>query len=150
MALQEKKYISINTKATRGIIGFAQNEKIILGDWEIETENQFAVILATVLSGKGDLATAEKILITAVARARNSGMDYEYTGQKTMLKSKGDMPLLMEPVKATISIYNSRDYEVILLNHDGHLTGSKIPVTGSSFEINGARDKTLYYLITRK
>jgi hypothetical protein len=31
-----------------------------LGDWEIETENPFAVILITGLSKKGDLESAEK------------------------------------------------------------------------------------------
>lgn len=67
-----------------------------------------------------------------------------------MLKNEGDMPLLPEPVKTTIRLKNNSNFEVELLNHDGRGTGRKIPVTGAVFEIDGARDKTLYYLLVRK
>jgi hypothetical protein len=146
----EKKFVSVDTKGSKGIIGFAQNEKITLGDWEIETENPFAVILVTDLSEKGDLATAERILVTAVARARNTGMEYDYEGEKVMLKNEGDKPLLLEPVKATIRLKNNNSFEVELLDHDGRGTGRNIPVTDAVFEIDGARDRTLYYLLVRK
>ncbi len=146
----EKKYVSVDSKGTKGIIGFAKDEKVNLGDWEIETENPFAVILVTDLSEKGDLATAERILVTAVARARNTGMEYDYADGNVMLKNEGDKPLLLEPVKATIGLAGNNNYEVILLDHDGKETGSKIPVSDDVFEIDGARDKTLYYLLVRK
>jgi hypothetical protein len=146
----EKKYVTVDTKGTKAIIGFAQDEKVTLGEWEIESEIPFAVILVTDLSEKGDLATAEKILVTAVARARNTEMEYDYAGERVMLKNEGDKPLLLEPVKATIRLRNSSNFEVELLDHDGRSTGRKIPVTDALFEIDGARDKTLYYLIVRK
>lgn len=146
----DKNFVSVDTKGTKGIIGFAQHDKVTLGNWEIETENPFAVILITDLSEKGDLTSAEKILVTAVARARNTGMEYEYIGDDTFLKKVGDKPLLLEPVKATISVKNMKNFEVVILDHDGRLTNRKTAVKNGVFEIDGSRDKTLYYLIINK
>jgi hypothetical protein len=145
----EKKYVSVDTKGTKGIVGFVPNEKVTLGDWEIETENPFAVIFITDLSEKGDLSTAEKILVTAIARARNTGMEYEYSERETVLKSKGDKPLLLEPVKATISAKNLENFEVLMLDHDGLVTGRKVPVQNGNFTIDGAEYRTMYYLIIK-
>jgi hypothetical protein len=146
----EKKYVSVDTKGTKGMIGFAQNETIHLGDWQISTENPFAVILITDLSEKGDLATAERILVTAVGRALNSGMVYEYSGGETTLVHEGTSPLLMEPVKAMISLDNSSAFELWLLDHDGKMTSRKLQFKNGAFTIDGSQDKTMYYLIVKK
>ncbi|WP_372948244.1 hypothetical protein [Mariniphaga sp.] len=145
----DKNFVSIDTKGTKGIIGFAQNEKVNLGDWQIETDNPFAVILITELSEKGNLQSSDKILVTAVARAKNTGMEYEHSENKTILKSEGDKPLLLEPVNAKISSKNLKNFEVLVLDHDGLITGRKVPVQEGNFTIDGAEYKTLYYLIIK-
>lgn len=146
----EKDFVSVDTKGTKGVIGFAQNEKVVLGDWVIETENPFTIIFITDLSENGDLANAGQILIAAVARARNSGMEYEYSGEETRLKSEGGKPLLLEPVKATISAKGLKNFEVIALDHDGLKTGRKVPVQKGGFTIDGVKYKTLYYMVIKK
>lgn len=143
----EKKYVTVNTNGTKGVIGFVPDERVILGDWEIQTNNPFAVILITDVSERGDLAAASEILVTVVARARNTGMVYEYTDEDVLLKSVGDKPLLLEPVKGTISVKNKRDFDVVVLDHDGKRTSVKVPVNEGSFEIDGEKYKTMYYLI---
>jgi hypothetical protein len=145
-----RPYVSVDTKGTKGMIGFAQDEKIHLGDWHISTENPFAIILVTDLSEKGDLATAERILVTAVGRARNTGMVYEHSGGETILVNEGTSPLLMEPVKAMIAVNNSTAFEVLLLDHDGNMTSRKLQVNNGAFTIDGSQDKTMYYLIIKK
>ena len=146
----DKSYFTVNTDATKALVGFAPNKKVELGDWQIETENPFAVIFVTDLSEKGDLSSADKILVTAVARGRNTGMEYEYSGDETVLTKTGEMPLLLEPVKATISSENMDDYEIRILDQDGRVTGRTIDSTNGSFKIDGAKEKTLYYLIIKK
>jgi hypothetical protein len=145
----EKQFVSVNTKGTKGIIGFAPNEKVTLGDWEIETENPFAVIFITDLSETGDLQSSDKILVTAVARARNTGMEYEYSDGETVLKSEGDKPLFLEPVKAKISAKKLKSFEVVVLDHDGLVTDRKVPVQNGNFTIDGAEYRTMYYLIIK-
>jgi hypothetical protein len=146
----DNDYFTVNTDGTKALVGFAPNTKVELGDWQIETKNPFAVIFVTDRSQKGDLSSAEQILVTAVARGRNTGMEYEYSGEETVLTKAGEMPLLLEPVVATISSKNMDTYEVKVLDQDGRLTGNSIPVTNRKFTIDSERDKTLYYLIIKK
>jgi len=146
----DNDYFTVNTDGTKALVGFAPNTKVELGDWQIETKNPFAVIFVTDRSQKGDLSSAEQILVTAVARGRNTGMEYEYSGEETVLTKAGEMPLLLEPVVATISSKNMDNYEVKVLDQDGRLTGNSIPVTNRKFTIDSERDKTLYYLIIKK
>ncbi len=53
----------------------------------------------------------------------------------------------MEPVKARITLKRN-PAKVYLLDHDGIRTQKALPIENRSFEIDGARDKTCYYLIT--
>ncbi len=129
------------------MIGFAQDESIKLGDWQIRCDNPFAVILITDLSKQGDLTTADAILITAVARARNTGMTYDYQDDTTFLTDQGHMPLLLEPVKATISFQGEKKFDIFVLDHDGVKTAQSVPVEDSVFQIDGEKFKTMYYLI---
>jgi len=142
-------YAMINTASTKGMIGFAEGEKIKIDDWELTCDNAFAVILATVLDKQGTLQTADRILITAVARARNTGMEYEYKDGKTFLTTKGDMPLLLEPVKAEIKINSKKKFTVTVLDHDGIKTAQQLKVNKGMFKIDGEQYKTMYYLVER-
>lgn len=146
----DNSYFTVNTDATKALVGFAQNRKVDLGNWQIETENPFAVIFITDLSENGDLSTAEKILVAAVARGRNTGMEYEYNDDKTVLTDTGEIPLLLEPVVAKISSENLDDYEIRVLDQDGIITNNKLELENGAFNIDGARDKTMYYLIIKK
>ena len=143
----ENQYATINSAGTKGLIGFARDQVVELDDWRLTCDNPFAVILITDLSKKGNLRTANKVLLTAVARARNTGMAYEYQGDETILIHQGLLPLLLEPVKATISLNTKRQFTVTVLDHDGVKTDDSIAVANGSFTIDGARDKTMYYLI---
>lgn len=143
----EKKYAIINTNGTKGVIGFAEKEPIQLDEWSIFCENPFSVILITDLSQNGDLENTKKILITAVARGQNTGMVYEYKDNETILKDRGGMPLLLEPVMATISIKGSSKFDVYVLDADGVKTEQTVPVKNGAFSMNGEKYKTMYYLI---
>ncbi len=53
----------------------------------------------------------------------------------------------MEPNRATITMNRPGDPRVERLDQAGRLTGQKIPASDGTFQIDGARDKTPYYLI---
>jgi hypothetical protein len=146
----DKKFVTLNTAGTKGVVGFWPNEKVQLGDWEIATENPFAVVLVTALSGSAPLAKSDSILVTTVARGRNIGMNYEHDGDQTKLISMGQAPLLLEPVNATITSKSREILEVTVLNQDGLATGETIPTDGRSVQIDGARFRTMYYLLKLK
>jgi hypothetical protein len=63
------------------------------------------------------------------------------------LLDKGHAPILLEPVKAEISIRKQGVPTVHVLDHAGVRTGKKLKPTDGAFTIDGGRDKTCYYLI---
>ncbi len=71
-----------------------------------------------------------------------------YNTTKTALESKGEAPLLMEPVSATLVL--PRQAIVHVLNHQGIRTGKEIkPRKGNTFYLDGSNE-TIYYEIEYK
>jgi hypothetical protein len=138
-------YFTINTPATKAVVGFAAGRRCELGTVTIRPTCRYAAIYVTAQDMARDLQDANKILIVAVARARNTGMKIFNDDR---LLAKGTGPVLMEPVKASITLEGSKSPTVQLLDHSGRQTGVRVPVEGNHFEIDGARDKTCYYLVT--
>lgn len=146
----DKKYVSVNTDGTKGIIGFVPDGAVRLGTWEVRVENSFAVVLITDISRRGDLQQADSILITTVARARNTGMKYSYHDSSTVLDAVGRAPLLLEPVVVTIEADLPPDAEIIVLDHNGGLTSVRLPIIDGKVHLDGEKYQTMYYLLVRK
>ncbi|MCX7045383.1 MAG: beta-galactosidase [Candidatus Sumerlaeota bacterium] len=143
-----KGYFTINTPGTKGVVGFAEGKSLALGDVTINAACPYASILLTALDKGGTLANAKSALLCAVARNCNSGFQYFAIDLKTLENGKG--PILLEPVKATITIAGRAVSAVNILDHNGRRTGATLPVNDGRFDIDGAKDKTLYYEITFK
>jgi len=143
-------YFTINTSGTKAVVGFAEGQKCRLGDVTITPECPFAAIYVTARDPVGS-NDSSPLLITAIARARNAGMRFSDAGDE--LLDRGKPPILMEPVKATITIHRSPvgaknlSPQPHLLDQDGLRTKATLPVENSTFTIDTARDKTPYYLI---
>ncbi|WP_419211110.1 beta-galactosidase [Maribacter sp. X9] len=140
-----KGYITINTKGTKGIIGFTKGKEFDLEGWKLSTENDFVVIYLTSLDKFNGMDQSRKILITAIARARNKGMAYIQDG--TYLVKKGTAPIELEPVNFELSSPRNTIASLQPLDHMGRLTGEKILLKKNKIRINGNRYKTMYYLL---
>lgn len=138
-----KGYFTINTEGTQGLVGFPPAQEVKLSDMTFSTTNSFAVMLATSLEkGKG-ITEANRILITTVARARNTGMVYDQ--QKEKLIDVGGAPLLLEPVRMEIKLEKTGTPKVYVLDHAGNRTEQEVPIKDGSFLLDGSIYKTLYY-----
>jgi hypothetical protein len=144
----QNNFFTINTPGTKGVVGFIPNEKITLGDWEIQSDNRFAVILITSLEQNKDLKVADKILITTVARGKNTGMKYNEEGDT--LISTGTQPLLLEPVNVNIKTPKGQIQTIEVLDHDGLQTGLFVQVNKGQIKLNGSDNKAIWYLLKRK
>lgn len=136
-------FFTVNTPATKAVVGFADGEICELGDVTIEPKSRFGAVYVTAQGAEEDLSTADAALIVAIARARNTDMNV--LGDELIL-TEGRAPVVMEPVKARITMGRSVK-GVERLDHDGCRTGDEIPLRKGSFVIDGARDQTCYYLI---
>lgn len=134
---------TLDTLATKAVVGFAQDRSFQLGDVNIAPRSNFASIYVTVLENDRTIATSQRLLVVALARARNTDMKFSLTGDE--LLAKGTSPILVEPVKCVVHIDRPGALEVILLDHDGRRTNRKLPVVDGRFELDGATDRTPYY-----
>jgi len=138
-------FFTINTDATKAVVGFAPRQSFDLGCVTIEPDNEFAAIYVTSQERDKDISTSKKLLVVALARARNTGQRFSTEG--TTMEQVGAAPMLLEPVKARITIKKPGNPNVHLLDHDGFMTEKTLLLKNGTFEINGVRDKTFYYLV---
>ncbi|WP_319592420.1 hypothetical protein [uncultured Draconibacterium sp.] len=139
-------YFTLNTSSTKAFVGFAPgNRTFELGDGFSITPNKgFAVIYLTAKNEDQNLQSADQIVITSVARARNTGMDFN--DADNVVEEKGQQPILMEPVKALISVPFRGKLRV--LDQDGRKEMS-VRRFNKEFAIDGAEDQTPFYLIEK-
>lgn len=147
---KEDGYFTIDTAATKAVAGFAAGQKLTLGEVAISPASPFSVIYVTAQGRKETLRSAKNLLVVAMARARNTGMELEQTRKGPVAKARGTGPILLEPVKAEISIRKKGTARVTLLDHDGLPTGRTLDVKDGTFQIDGAKDQTPYYLVEYK
>jgi len=140
-------FFTVDTEATKAVVGFADGRRCELGGVTIAPKCRFGAIYVTALKKDKTIESSKNLLVVGIARARNSEMK---VFDDCRLLDRGEPPVLMEPVKATITIKRPGMARVSLLDHDGRITGKTLPSTGGSFAIDGAKDKTPYYLISFK
>jgi len=138
-------YFTIDTDATKAVVGFASDVECQLDQVTVTPKCRFSAIYVTAREPDKDITSSRRLLVAAVARARNTGMKFNAAEDEVLERGAG--PVLMEPVKARIEIRKGGRARVFLLDHDGRRTDQTLPVSGGAFEIDGARDKTPYYLV---
>jgi hypothetical protein len=139
-------FFTMDTPGTKAVVGFAPGRTCQLGNITIEPQSKFGAIYVTAREPDKTIDSSSELLIVALARARNRGMKFSPDGKK--LLTAGRAPILMEPVKASLTLRKPGSPRVTILDHDGRPTGKTVPVTGNTFQIDGQRDRTPYYLVT--
>ncbi|MCH5375489.1 MAG: hypothetical protein JJ992_16080, partial [Planctomycetes bacterium] len=137
-------FFTIDSPATKAVVGFAQGQVCKLGEVGIEPSTHYAAIYVTAQEPQATIATSKKLLVVAIARARNSGTKIL---RGSRLLDRGKPPILLEPVVARISVHKGGQPQVHILDHDGRRTGKTLPIAEGSFQIDGARDQTCYWLV---
>lgn len=137
------RFAEVRAAATQGIIGFGRGEHT-LPDATVKLDTAYATLLLTSLDD-APIATASRVLVTAIARDRESGA--AYNADNTNLDKLGGPPLLLEPVIADITLPGAPMARVSALDVDG-FPRVEVPVSGDTFTIDG-RWKTCWYLVER-
>ncbi|HEX6972644.1 MAG TPA: beta-galactosidase [Limnochordia bacterium] len=131
----------VDTPGTQGAVGFLgeRDAPLTLTDVRIEVETPFAAVIVSALEDGKRIGEAKRLLLTAVARAENSGTVYNPT--RTRLIDPGTAPILMEPVVARILLDGREAAFVYPLDSAGRRQGEPIEAevtpAGVSFEISG-------------
>lgn len=136
-------YFTVNTPGTKAVVGFASDKRHVLGNVSIHIETPFAVVLVSSLDKQQPISNTNRILVTTVARARNSGM--RYNAGHTKLLEVGMAPVRMEPVRLKLHIKRREKPVVHILDHAGRRTGKTVSFSGRTIDLNGSLHKTMYY-----
>jgi len=140
-------FLTINSPGTRAVVGFAAGQTVRLGDITIEPQSRFGAIYVTAREPDKSIETSRQLLVFAIARARNTGMKFSPAGDR--LLQPGSPPIIMEPVRARITLPGLAGAKAVLLDHDGVRTDKSAAMEGTTLIVDGARDATPYYLIER-
>jgi hypothetical protein len=136
-------FFTVNTPGTRAVVGFAGGKEQTLGDVKVRLDTPFASLFLTALERGEDLAGCKRALISVMARNSNTGFTYFAPDNKVL--ANGGPPILLEPVKAMLTIAGRPIEAVNVLDHDGRRTDRALAVTDGRFTLDGAKDKAIYY-----
>jgi len=136
--------VTIDTPGTQGYVGFAQGKRLNFANLNIEPVTPYASILITAADPKANLADAQRVLISAIARNSNKGFRILTLDNRTIVDN-GSAPIMLEPVKAEVTFTRRKIAQVNVLDQDGRLSGRTLRVTDGRFTIDSAKDQTIYY-----
>jgi len=144
----DDKVVTIDTPRSKGVIGFAERRTYDLGGIGIEfgaLKQGFGIIQLTVLEG-ADFSSAKRILVTAVATAENTGMEWKDVKRDSVGSQWGHSPSLVEGVPAKIRFLPGQKWKAWPLDERGRRREA-MALQENTLEI-GPESKTLWYELT--
>lgn len=139
-------YMVIDTENTQGACGYIGEIDIKTQGLSIRTKTPYGLVLVTTLDDNRPIRKSGSILVTALGRARNSGLIYGNASNRTGKTDKhasnirlpeahrvavlnfGESPIITEPIKGELSmtLENSENAQVFVLDDQGQRIG-KVP-----------------------
>ncbi len=115
----------VDTPRSQGYVGDA-GSGVTCGDLEFHSRMPFAQVLATSLDDE-PLASTQRFVVSLAARSENTGQVYK--AFRRGLVKLGEGPILMEPVKARLTIKRAEKPTVHVVDAHGRRTAETVPVT---------------------
>ncbi|WP_157960405.1 carbohydrate binding domain-containing protein [Marinimicrobium alkaliphilum] len=148
-----KGVVTLDTEASKGVIGFIDGQEFILGNVTIaigETQQDWATLTLTTRSGS--FATPDQpaqVLLVATGLMENTGQQWN-ANQNSLGSDWGRAPTLIEVVNAEVTLpFRAEDVSVWALDEQGQ-KGTPIPVenhNGNARLTIGGETQTLWYEI---
>lgn len=144
----DRRLVEVRTDRTQAVIGFAGGETIALPDVDISVDERtpYASLIFTPLDD-APLAESTSVLITAIARDRQTGT--EYADDYGELVALGGPPLELQPVIADITFGGDPIEDVRALDFYGVPTETTVATAGDEIAIDGSY-QTYYYHVRRQ
>ena len=142
-----RETITVQSLKTQAVIGKTAGQTFALPGVAVRFLTPFVSTIFTPLDDL-PLAQSRHILITALARDKQTGTRYSADG--TRLESTGTAPLLLEPVQATLRFTGAKPVSVTPCDHYGvPMPGKSVPIAADgSITIDGTY-RAYYYEVKR-
>ena len=140
------RFVEVRSPKTQAVIGFAGGRSFDLPGVGITVKTPFVSLILTPLDNL-DLVKSRQILVTALARDKQTGSIYN--ADWSQLTQVGGPPLLLEPVQARIKLKGAPPRQVRPLDFYGVPKAKAIALQADgTFAIDGTH-QTFYYEIRR-
>jgi len=144
--------ITLDTDCTAAVAGFpGKCGQIAFKHCTIASRTPFAAIWVSSLDGK-PIPESRHLLITANARAENSGT--VYNAGRNALKSHGQGPILLEPVRGSVLIKRAEGAGPLqvfpLLANGKRQQGTTLPVGTGAVEVQIGEGDSFWYELAEK
>lgn len=144
-------YGTIDTPGTQAVYGTrGLFTEVKLTDIQVELESRFATVAVSSLTGD-PIGSSERLLVSAVGRAENSGMVYNL--HRTLVLETGTGPVLLEPVRGEVRIRTQHaDLKVTAID----TSGRAIQPIAAPWQVGwlriplGKPAVTMYYLVEKR
>jgi hypothetical protein len=141
---RQARVVEVRSPRTQGLVGFAGGGRYELPALSVEALNTpFVSLLVSALDDR-PLIESRHILVTALARDRQTGARYSPDGRR--LEELGGPPLLLEPVQAVLAFKGPAVVSAQALDVHGLPTGTQVERDGNRLQLDG-RYATYYYEI---
>ena len=141
-----REMIQVRSPRTQGIIGKAAGSTVSLPAVDVTLTTPVVSLLFSALDNV-PLQESKRILITALARDKQTGTTYSEDGTK--LTSLGTPPLLLEPVQAKLHFKGNAPKAIHPLDPNGVPMKTMVkPAADGSFQIDGTY-RAYYYEVVR-
>ncbi|RMG74646.1 MAG: hypothetical protein D6722_02210 [Bacteroidetes bacterium] len=138
-------FFTLNSPGTQALVGFAQGQTARGSYADIRLDSEYGAVYLSALAPDATLGDDKAWLITAIGRARNTGM--RYNAAEDRLLDPGAGPVLMEPVRFQLSLTRPGRCTVQPLDHDGRPQGPVIyPVDGKVTLDTGVRETPYFWV----
>lgn len=142
---------AIDTPRTQAVFGFIGGRKIALSAVTFEIETDFATVAVSSLTD-APIHESERLLMTAVGRAENTGTIYNL--MHTRLLDSGRAPILIQPIRGVVTIRTRhRNLHCYALDRYGRRVGEvkgERTADGIAIHINDMRTpklRTMYWVL---
>jgi len=150
LTANQTNIVTVDTGRSQGLIGFVKANPRKLKNLAADIKNDFCAIVLNSLDSR-PISNTDRMLLTACARAENTGMVWNEDHTRT--RNSGKAPSMIEPVVGKIILYNLNQptaVSVKALDGSGQAIGE--PITGKltegAWEIEIGEPATTWYEVS--
>ena len=111
-----KAVFMLNTDLAQAAVGYTGGERFETDDIIFDIDTEFSTDSVCAIDKK-PIEESGRMLLTTLARQMNTGMKLARDGSK--VEDGGTAPILIEPVCGSVTIKNTNDYDVWILESSG-------------------------------
>jgi hypothetical protein len=125
------------------VVGWSGTKRWSVGGVTVHPQTSFCAISVSSLDGRS-IPKSRHLLITMAARAENSGASYN--AGRTSLKRLGHTPILLQPVRGSLTLPGSGRLTVWPLDENGR---RRAPVASHSGVVRLGAPPAIWYELSR-